>query len=723
MAQQVLYVDPTRGQDDRDGRSQSQPLKTITAALRLSQDNTVIQLKAGSYTADSGEQFPLVIPPGCQVLGETGGNRPSVTIQGGGQIQHPLLGAQSITCRLQNGAGLRHVTVINTQSQGVGVWLEDGYPQLEKVFATKCSQYGAVVIGKVLPTMKNCIFEDCGTAGIAFFTQSKGQFERVFCQKNRTGMVIKDAAAPLIMACGLERNTIGLDIGGTANPVLRGNRICNNQTYGIQLTGSGTTDFGHPQDVGNNIVRNNGQVDIQNSTGRSLRSCGNDVLPQAVRGTLDLIASQIPDALAVPAMLFEQPNSFPVEEPPESPELQPPSPLPQPTPASVQFSDMAEHWAAPFVAGLAEVGAVAGFSDGTFKPNQLVNRAEFAAFVVASFPEQPARNSAVQFSDVTPDFWGYKALSTAQKMGFLNGFPDGTMRPTESITRIQAIVAITNGLGLTGGRVDDIGIYRDRAQIPSYAVDALATATRQRLVINYPEPLVLRPLEPITRGEVSALIYQGRVATGASAAVESPYIVRPDTSQPLFSDLSGHWAEDFVRGLAEANLISGMKDGSFAPNEPMNRAQFAALVVQAFQPSPVKPPTTFSDVPPDYWGASSIQAAYQSEFMSGFPDQTFAPEHPLLRVQIWVALVNGLNWENPDVNLQPLGQFEDYTTLPRYALQQAVIALERHLIANYPDTTKLRPNQVATRAEVCVAVYQALVELQRLPVIESDYVV
>jgi hypothetical protein len=722
MAQQVLYVNPERGQDNRDGRSPDQPLKTITAALRLSQSGTRIQLQAGLYTADSGEQFPLTVPAGCQLVGVAGSDRPAAILQGAGTLQHPLLGSQPVTCRLQDEAVMKTVTVINTQERGVGIWLEEGRPQLEQVVVLQCPQYGLVTVGKAIPTVKNCVFESCGTAGIAWFTQSKGQFEQVVCQKNRTGMLFKDAAAPLIWECRLEQNTIGLEIAGTANPVLRRNQIRNNQTQGIQLTGNARADLGQSQDPGHNVVRQNGQVDIQNSTRRSLICCGNDVVPQRLQGEVELIASAIPDPSAVPAMLFDQPTSFPTEEPPE-PSLEAAPPAPQPPPSSVRFHDMTTHWAAPFVEGLVDAKAVAGFGDGTFKPNQSVTRAEFAAFIVASFPEQPERQAAVRFTDVAPDFWGYPALSQAQKMGFLSGFPDGTMRPNDPITRIQAIVAVVNGLGLTGGRVDDIGIYRDRAQVPSYAVDALATATQQRLVVNYPDPLVLRPLESITRGEVSALIYQGRVATGTSAAIASPYIVRPDTTQPLFSDLSGHWAADFIRGLAEANLISGLQDGRFAPDEPMPRAQFAALVVKAFQPPPVKPPTAFKDVPSTYWGANAIQAAYRGEFMAGFPDQTFAPDHPLLRVQTWVALVNGLNWENPDVNLQPLGQFDDYTTLPRYALPPSAIALERHLIANYPDPKQLRPNQIASRAEVSVAVYQALVALQRLPEIASEYVV
>jgi hypothetical protein len=303
-------------------------------------------------------------------------------------------------------------------------------------------------------------------------------------------------------------------------------------------------------------------------------------------------------------------------------------------------------------------------------------------------------------------------LNQAQRTGFLSGFPDGTMRPNQSITRIQAMVAISNGLGLTGGRVDALGIYRDRAQIPSYAVSPLASATQRRLVVNYPDALSLRPAETITRAEVAALVYQGRVALGLASAIDSPYIVRPDTTQVLFSDLTGHWAADFIRGLAHNDLVSGMADGRFLPDAPMNRAQYAALVVKAFQPTPQRVATVFRDVPPDFWGAAAIQQAYRSGFLTGFPDQTFGPDHPLLRVQVWVSLVNGLVLaDQGSESLNLLGRFQDYTDIPRYALQPVATATRRGLVVNYPDPTDLRPNQVATRAEVCAAVYQALVTL------------
>lgn len=722
MAQKVLYVDPSRGSDRQDGRSLEHSLKTIGAALRLCQEPTLIRLAPGEYTSASGEQFPLRVPFGCTLEGGTQGGRPSAVVRGGGVVEHPLLGIRPVACILAEDATLKSLRLSNPQERGTGVWMAAGRPQMVRVFVQQCGHYGAIALDEGLPIVQNCVFESCGLAGVALFTHSKGQFERVFCRNNRAGFLLQDASAPLVKSCTLDRNQVGMEITGTASPVLRDNRIQNNRQYGLYLRGKGTADLGHPQDEGRNQIRSNGQADIVNETGRSLPSCGNDLLPQWLRGPVELMASQLPDPAAVPPTLLDQPASFPDENGGKSPDVFGEERQPSRSPAGgSRFQDMAGHWSTPFVNGLVNAGVVAGFPDGTYRPEQGVTRAEFAAFVMAAFPDRPIRKSPVPFSDVPADYWASEVLRQAQMTGFLTGFPDGTLRPTQSINRTQAMVAVTNGLGLTGGRVDDLGIYRDRAQIPSYAVDALSTATQRRLVVNYPDPLRLRPLETITRGELSALIYQGRVAIGQSEAIASPYIVQPDSSQPLFADLSGHWARDFIRGLAEINLVSGREDGQFAPDEAISRAAFAALIAKAFQPSPVRPAKSFVDVPAQFWGAEAIQEAYRGNFLSGFPDQTFAPNHPLLRVQIWVAIVNGLYGSTLNVDARQREQFSDYPTVPEYALQQTEIALQKRLITVDPGDNRLRPNRVASRAEACVGVYQALADQGRVEPIASSY--
>jgi hypothetical protein len=116
-------------------------------------------------------------------------------------------------------------------------------------------------------------------------------------------------------------------------------------------------------------------------------------------------------------------------------------------------------------------------------------------------------------------------IEKANRAGFLAGFPDETFRPNQNLTRAQAIVSLINGLKLTGGTSSSLLAYSDRAQIPSFATDAVATATEKRIVVNYPRRDLLSPQRDITRGEVAAIFYQTLVALNRAQPIDSQYIV------------------------------------------------------------------------------------------------------------------------------------------------------------------------------------------------------
>ena len=92
------------------------------------------------------------------------------------------------------------------------------------------------------------------------------------------------------------------------------------------------------------------------------------------------------------------------------------------------------------------------------------------------------------------------------------------------MTKVQAIVSLVNGLQFGGGNPNSLSVYVDRAQIPSFATDEIATATERKIVVNYPAREKLSPAHDITRGEISALIYQTLVATNRAEPINSPYI-------------------------------------------------------------------------------------------------------------------------------------------------------------------------------------------------------
>ncbi|MBD0269316.1 MAG: S-layer homology domain-containing protein [Cyanobacteria bacterium Co-bin8] len=187
------------------------------------------------------------------------------------------------------------------------------------------------------------------------------------------------------------------------------------------------------------------------------------------------------------------------------------------------FSDVSfGYWARPFIERLAQENIIAGFPDGTFKPNQPVTRAQFAAIVQQAF-DQPGTRSAPNFPDVPANYWASNVISGAYSSGFLSGYPDGRFQPAQEIPRVQALVSLSNGLNFTpqGSVNEALGLYRDEGEVPRYAQEAVAAATQRNMVVNYPTPNTLNPQRPATRAEVAAFVYQALVAQGKLPALEA----------------------------------------------------------------------------------------------------------------------------------------------------------------------------------------------------------
>ncbi|MBD1825382.1 S-layer homology domain-containing protein [Cyanobacteria bacterium FACHB-DQ100] len=206
-------------------------------------------------------------------------------------------------------------------------------------------------------------------------------------------------------------------------------------------------------------------------------------------------------------------------------------------PASAQaaFSDVAsDNWASPFIQELASRNIIAGFPDGTFRPNDPVTRAQFAAILLKAFPNAPRVNTPINFSDVPSNYWGLQAIRNAYATGFLAGFPGGTFRPNDNIPRAQALVSLSNGLRYASTQPADsvLQVYTDASNIPGYARNSIAAATERRIVVNYPDVRFLNPNQVATRADVAAFVYQALVSSGQVAAIQSPYIVGQAPTQP-----------------------------------------------------------------------------------------------------------------------------------------------------------------------------------------------
>jgi hypothetical protein len=270
----------------------------------------------------------------------------------------------------------------------------------------------------------------------------------------------------------------------------------------------------------------------------------------------------------------------------------------------------------------------------------------------------------------------------------------------------------------------DTGTLPTPAPIPTPIVEP---TTAPIIIDEQPSTLVLPPtnITPTAPSPLQAPL------SSSSQAISQPFsLVTPARKQstippPIaFNDVPGDfWGRRFINVLSSRRIIQGFPDYSFRPNQPVTRAEFAAILQQAFENKPENSKLPFKDVPESFWATPAINQAINAGFLKGYPNQIFQPEQKISRVQVLVALVSGLNLTTPASPEKVLQIYKDAQDIPQYATAKIASATVNGLVVTYPDTEVFAPNREATRAEVAAMVYQALVKLGRLEAIPSQNIV
>ena len=192
----------------------------------------------------------------------------------------------------------------------------------------------------------------------------------------------------------------------------------------------------------------------------------------------------------------------------------------------------------------------------------------------------------------------------------------------------------------------------------------------------------------------------------------APGVAKPITG---FTDVpNDFWAGAYIGELSRRNILGGYQDGTFKPNEPINRGQFASLLGKAFGKPKERQSISFQDVPENYWARSSIDDAVQTGFMSGYSEGVFRPDQQIPLYQLQVALATGLKLQPQTPATQTLGKFNDVGDLPKWSQDKVAAAVESGVVTGFPSAQQLTPNRVATRADAAALIYQALVKEGRI---------
>jgi uncharacterized lipoprotein YddW (UPF0748 family) len=182
-------------------------------------------------------------------------------------------------------------------------------------------------------------------------------------------------------------------------------------------------------------------------------------------------------------------------------------------------------------------------------------------------------------------------------------------------------------------------------------------------------------------------------------------------AQTPFTDIEDHWAKACINELKNRRILNGYPDGSFRPNAPVTRAEFASLLMTAFsETASVREPIQFVDIPTDFWARNAIRDAYERAFLSGYSGRIFNPNQNIPKVQVLVALTAGLKYSASQLKPDQLSlALNDAQAIPEYARSAIAAAIERQLLINYPNVREFNPNQPATRGEVAAFFCQSLI--------------
>ena len=182
------------------------------------------------------------------------------------------------------------------------------------------------------------------------------------------------------------------------------------------------------------------------------------------------------------------------------------------------FPDISGHWAQAELEKMSKIGILKGFPDGYFRPDQMITRAQFAKVITIALRIPEFKPTVPTFPDMPKDHWAFGYVEAAAKRGLLVGFPDGTFKPDDSVSKPQIVKIIAQENGWTAGppspNFSDIG--KDHWAYP-YVEGAF-----QQGVLKKPDSYINS--SDTTFGDVSAtraqacvLVYRMMEATGAFA--------------------------------------------------------------------------------------------------------------------------------------------------------------------------------------------------------------
>ncbi|WP_261300554.1 S-layer homology domain-containing protein [Paenibacillus andongensis] len=171
-----------------------------------------------------------------------------------------------------------------------------------------------------------------------------------------------------------------------------------------------------------------------------------------------------------------------------------------------QEQEILPAWAVKEISTLRDKNVIQGYEDGKFYPERLISRAEFSAVLNRAFGEyaaDDAQGEVAAFKDVSSG-WAAEEVKKAVLRGWAQGFPDGTFRPEQSVSRQDAAVMLNRILKLNPAKELN---FEDRNSIPKWATADIAAVSEASVLEGYPDG-TFQGGKLLTRAEAAVILFR-----------------------------------------------------------------------------------------------------------------------------------------------------------------------------------------------------------------------
>ncbi len=189
-----------------------------------------------------------------------------------------------------------------------------------------------------------------------------------------------------------------------------------------------------------------------------------------------------------------------------------------------------------------------------------------------------------------------------------------------------------------------------------------------------------------------------------------------------FNDMDKtHWAYNYINQLEKDGVVVGYPDGNYRPEQFVTRAEFATMVVKALNQGnyEVSEITNFSDVDTGFWGYDNIQRAVYLDVMKGLPNGTFLPQNHISKAQAIAIVVSSLKTDDmteSEAKSILNNSYSDVENVESWALIPTGKAKSMGLIVDVPGFDgKLALNENATRAELAAYLSNMIEWTKKIP--------